>query len=244
MEQVSYWLHQFDNTSESAALKTYDDVAALVNAQPVPAGWGRGLMVKAHSGSSWQARFDEHTLAISGEESLAALSAACGRAGINLGAWGEARGNFQLSGALAGQSARATGYYCLDLEPYSDFGYPLPTEVGVATAALAAVDFWRSFRAVVGEVQCGVSIAPQRSGIEPFGDITLACWLYPCDYIHTQNYVSMNTDLEPITALAYLETVLPPLSLRRPIIPIVEPAMLDRIAADPRWQDGIDVWRL
>lgn len=127
--RVPIFIHQFDTAYANAAVDGDD------RALPMAAAW-----VKAHDGTSWQATWDSHPLAVSGPDALRHLARevyapqgiGCVPWGVVHGRWEGADGALEVlaaaEGALAGAAASAavddgeSAVYIVDLEPHGHGG--------------------------------------------------------------------------------------------------------------------------
>lgn len=207
MPNLTWYMHHFDNVNAPGWDGTTIESLCGVIRTLTPRGWKPALLVKAHSGSHWQADFDRHTLAITGPDQLASVRDAFQAGGVAFGVWGEPRGPLPAGGDLAGIAAGVAGYYAVDVEPYSDFG--LDRDMSPPTPVEYAEGFWDAFLANGGTKECGVSIVPLPSGVDLTSEgtwydrETLRAWLRRVKYVEPQCYVEMNADLHPRTALPF-----------------------------------------
>lgn len=236
MPMLTWWLWQFS----AANVPGWDGqsmgslAAAVRRLSPRP--WRPGILVKAHAGARWMATFDNHPLAVTGPDKLVELRDACATEGVAFGVWGEPRGPAPGGGDLAGQAAAVAGYYCADVEPYSDF------EIDPAPAYAEA--FWQVFRDH-GGVEAGVSLVPLPSGLDPFGAAGLRAWLRPARYVEPQCYHRAQPLLHPSVALPFLRERIKAARVRaRRVIPILEREHFELLLDPRRYRWGISVWRL
>lgn len=198
MPYMTFYLWQFKSTvAPGWDGATVESLCEAVKAL-TPAGWLPAVQVKAHSGSRWQGAFDSHQLAVTGPDKLTSLRDAFGAGGVAFSVWGEPRGEAPGGGELAGVAQQIAGYYCADVEPYSDFDIDPSAEYAEA--------FWQAYRSAGGAsgVGAGVSLVPLPSGLDPFGSAGLRAWLRPVRYVEPQCYSTMNSDLHPAVAIPYL----------------------------------------
>lgn len=242
--QITYWHWQFDNSQlNTVYLKDYPSFAAGIR-NLIPAEHEAGVMVKSHSGSDWQGLIDRHPLGIRGEESLVALKSACAAEGVHLGTWGEARGNPVEAGKKAALSSQAGGYYCLDCEPYSEFRLPTMPEQSLEAVMGHALDFWHWYRLSGGAPEWGVSIAPQASGVEGFGQGGTLAWLHGAAWLHLQTYFSTYPNLHPDRSRPFVNKLLERLGLAPQIIYIVEPGGVMATLQREDVGNYLEVWRI
>lgn len=246
MRALTWWLFQFSTANVPGwDGQTFESLCDCVKAL-TPRHYQPAINVKAHSGAHWEARWDKHPLAISGAQVLSTYAGIAADKGLWLGAWGEARGDPPYGGDLAGQAAASVGYYCLDLEPYSDFGYrtlPLFTSPQIREQAQAFWDAFDRSKALYSEV--GVSLVPLPSGLTPFGG-GLKDWLAPAKYIEPQCYTATNADLAPAVAVPYLKRYFRQNNITRGrIVPLL--SRQDDWQGElrrKRWRYGASIWRL
>lgn len=242
MRNLTYWLWQFGGAGTARALgwdgQTVASLAETIK-EATPRYWRPAICVKAHSGGRWQAAFDHHPLAVGGVMQLDVLRHTFQAHGVAFAVWGEPRGDPEASGQRAGEAAAVAGYYCADVEPYSDFEIdPSPDY---------AERFWAAYRAASGGPECGVSLVPQRSGLAPFGPEGIRAWLRPARYVQPQCYANSASQLHPDVALPVLNVALRDSRVRPRVVPIFDLGMelpLATLLRLRRWRWGADAWRL
>lgn len=246
MRALTWYIFQFSSAVVPGwDNQTFESLCDAVKAM-TPRGYQPAINVKAHAGSKWEAAFDSHRLAITGPDVLSLYAGIAADRGLWLGTWGEARGDPPYGGDLAGQAANAAGYYCLDLEPYSDFGYRSLPNFTSPQIREQAQTFWVAYQQFAPPIsECGVSLVPLPSGVTPFG-AGLRDWLAPVQYIEPQCYTPDNADLAPGLSVPWLRNYLRKQGVKpRRIVPILSrkddwQGELKR----KRWRYGVSLWRL
>lgn len=236
MPLLTWWLWQFSAADAPGWDRvTMGSMAAAVQ-RMTPRPWRAAVLVKAHAGARWMATFDDHPLAVTGPDKLAALRDACAAEGLAFGVWGEPRGVAPGGGDLAGQASAVAGYYCADVEPYSDFD--------IDPSAAYGDLFWQAFRDH-GGVEAGVSLVPLPSGLDPFGSAGLRAWLKPVRYVEPQCYHRTQPLLHPDVALPFLRERIRAARIgAKRVVPLLERGDLATLLDPRRYRWGASVWRL
>lgn len=270
MRNLTWWLHQFSNAHTARKLgwdsQTISSLAETIK-RATPRGWQPAISIKTHHGGWWQAHRDTHPLAIDGRSKLGAVRDELTEHGIIVGSWGEPMDDaIHGGGALAGESAAITGYYCADVEPYGEFSIPNTTLRRVtgdgnrtgpfyteADAAVFAEQFWAAFYlsfqdasgSPASRENAGVSLVPQPSGLSPFGSAGLRAWVRLTGYVQPQCYAHEHPQLSPDVALPVLRVALKGAMVRARVVPIFDRgAQFSKLLTAHYWRWGADVWRL